>query len=204
MPSITLTDVVAHTLADAGVMNNNNAALRSVINGGIDNANVSPSAGLAVTKLALPGGTTNFLRADGTWATPGAGGDVVYTTFTNNVAISSTTQSGANTIVTAASFNADGGTYWLDFYAPRVAPYNQGRQMLFHVWEGGADLGQMGIINVTVSGANATVEMPILITHRFTPSAGARVYSVRAWQTGGSGSGAVDGSNGTGFIRIYR
>ena len=70
MPSITLTDVVAHTLIDAGVVNNNNAALRSTINGGLDNANISPSAGIVVTKLSLPGGTTNFLRADGSWATP--------------------------------------------------------------------------------------------------------------------------------------
>jgi microcystin-dependent protein len=68
MGSITLNDVVPNTLTDAAVMNNNNNALRGAINGGIDNSNIASNAQIAVSKLNTPGGTTEFLRSDGSWA----------------------------------------------------------------------------------------------------------------------------------------
>lgn len=46
-----------------------------IANNTITNSQISASANIATTKLALPGGTANFLRADGTWAVPpGTGG----------------------------------------------------------------------------------------------------------------------------------
>ncbi len=42
--------------------------------GVIVNADINASAAIAVTKLALPGGSTNFLREDGAWAAPAGGG----------------------------------------------------------------------------------------------------------------------------------
>jgi hypothetical protein len=106
MASITLTDVVAHTLADAGVINSNNASLRTAINGGLDNANVAANAAIAVSKLALPGGTTNFLRADGQWAAPpgGAGsGPTVYTKITQQDVTSATKTDLLNNEITIAA-----------------------------------------------------------------------------------------------------
>lgn len=46
-----------------------------IASGTITNTNINASAAIAVTKLALPGGTTTFLRGDGTWQVPpGTGG----------------------------------------------------------------------------------------------------------------------------------
>jgi hypothetical protein len=43
-----------------------------ILDGTVSNADLAGS--IAISKLLVPGGTTSYLRADGTWAAPAAGG----------------------------------------------------------------------------------------------------------------------------------
>lgn len=76
MGTVTTTDVVNGTTADAGVVNANFAAVKAVVNGGIDNSNLSGSAAIDVSKLA-PGLASQVLTTVGgvpTWQDPSGGG----------------------------------------------------------------------------------------------------------------------------------
>jgi hypothetical protein len=57
MTTITTTDVTNGTLTDASVMNANFGAVKTVVNGNIDNANIASGAAIALTKLAQTGAT---------------------------------------------------------------------------------------------------------------------------------------------------
>lgn len=59
MTTITTTDVTNGTLTDATVMNANFGAIKTVVNGNIDNANIASNAAIALTKLAQTGATSN-------------------------------------------------------------------------------------------------------------------------------------------------
>lgn len=49
-----MTDPVNGQPNDATVIANNNAAIKTVVNGGIDNSNISPSASIVGSKISLP------------------------------------------------------------------------------------------------------------------------------------------------------
>ncbi len=53
MASVTLTDPVNGTVTDASVIANNNAALKTAINGGLDNSNVASNAAITASKISL-------------------------------------------------------------------------------------------------------------------------------------------------------
>ena len=73
MGTLALTDPTNGTTADASLVANNNTAIKAVVNGGIDNGNISVSAGIAASKLSgYPTDATKYLRGDGTWGAPAA------------------------------------------------------------------------------------------------------------------------------------
>lgn len=59
MGTLSLTDPVNGTTADASLITNNNSAIKTVVNGGLDNSNLSGSAGIAYSKLTLTGSIVN-------------------------------------------------------------------------------------------------------------------------------------------------
>lgn len=83
MPSITLTDPVAGTTVASGLIATNNANLRTLLNAGLDTANLKGSPPLTTNdppiwngaNFVRPSGVASastFLRGDGSWAVPGA------------------------------------------------------------------------------------------------------------------------------------
>jgi hypothetical protein len=71
MTTIVTTDVTNGDTTDAAVMNSNFTAVKSSVNGNIDNANLSAGAAIAISKLAsYPSDSSKFLRGDGTWTVP--------------------------------------------------------------------------------------------------------------------------------------
>jgi hypothetical protein len=81
-----------------------NARARAAISA---TGNVAYNSTTGVISLTLPGGTTNFLRADGVWAAPGGGGGYSYTVTTRNVSYSETATSGDQVVlVTGAAVTA--------------------------------------------------------------------------------------------------
>jgi hypothetical protein len=74
LTQLSLTDPVNGTTADASVIATNNANIRAVINGGIDNGNINASAGIAASKLAgYPNTAGVFLNGQGNWVAPTSG-----------------------------------------------------------------------------------------------------------------------------------
>lgn len=76
MSTISTTDVVNGTTTDASVINNNFTNVKDVVNGNIDNGNISTNAAIAVSKLA-PGTNTHVLTTVAgvaTWQAPASGG----------------------------------------------------------------------------------------------------------------------------------
>ena len=74
MTTLALTDATNGTTADASLVNNNNTATKAVVNGNLDNANLSAGAAIAASKLAgYPTDATKFLSGDGTWVVPASG-----------------------------------------------------------------------------------------------------------------------------------
>lgn len=68
MPSINLTDPINGTVTDATLIAANNNILETVINGGIDDANVSSGAALSPNKFkGFPNDPTKALLGDGSW-----------------------------------------------------------------------------------------------------------------------------------------
>jgi hypothetical protein len=72
MGTLSLTNPSNGTTTDANVIANNNDAIEACVNGGLDNANISGSAGIGVTKLAAGTDGTNLVVVNGvpTWRSP--------------------------------------------------------------------------------------------------------------------------------------
>lgn len=63
--------LVAGQPEDISVVLANFQAIATILNGGLDNANLNASAGIAISKLAsYPADATKYARGDGTWAVP--------------------------------------------------------------------------------------------------------------------------------------
>jgi microcystin-dependent protein len=72
VPSLTLENPVSGTEIEAGLLATNFSDLQTLLNGGLDNDNITAGAGIAVTKLA-GGSDTQVLTMSGStvgWATP--------------------------------------------------------------------------------------------------------------------------------------
>lgn len=69
MTTLTLSDPVNDTTADADVIANNNAAIKAVVNGSLDSNNLKPSANILASQLfGFPNDVTKALLGDGSWA----------------------------------------------------------------------------------------------------------------------------------------
>jgi hypothetical protein len=122
---------------------------------------------------------------------------ISHTEFTAPVAVSSGSAAGANTVVTAPAFTADGATpYMFEFFAPTANPASAiSAQLFVTLWDGAVDLGTWGWL-VDPAGAPGLLAAPLMLKRRLTPAAGVHTYSVRAWQQ----FGAASVSGGTGGI----
>ena len=68
MTAVSLTDPVNGTVTDANLIANNNQAIKTVVNGNLDNNNIAPLAAIVASKLAnYPSDGSKVLKGDGTW-----------------------------------------------------------------------------------------------------------------------------------------
>ncbi|HEU5004919.1 MAG TPA: capsid cement protein [Candidatus Saccharimonadales bacterium] len=139
--------------------------------------------------------------------TSGSNYQLAYNQFTSPVTISATSESTANTVVTASSFTADGATpYMIEFYTPEIDFNNAAYPSLtFVLYEDGSSIGKMGqtIISNNVGALTFT---GIMESREITPSAGAHTFSIRAYEA--VSNATVQGGNGgsgnyvPGYIRV--
>ncbi|HJS93745.1 MAG TPA: hypothetical protein VJ741_05740 [Solirubrobacteraceae bacterium] len=156
----------------------------------------------SVTKLSIsslsgfPNDATQALKGDGTWGQP-PDFEIGYDQVTSgSIAISGTTQAAPTTVITSSSYTFDGSPVIAEVFFPEVLPGTAvGAALNFGIYVGGASVANLGIVqNATAS----TFRIPTLMRLRFAPAAGARIYTIGVWATGGTTGAQVVTGVGTG------
>ena len=212
MTTLTLTDPVNGTVADANTIASNNTAIKSVVNGNIDNANVAVAANISGSKL-LDGSVTNakLVAAAGVLADMPPGRELLYTEYTAPVSITATTVGTANTIVTASAFTFDNVTpVIIEFFSPRIdAPNSATPHMYIGVFEDGT---QKAVIADITNNSATAYSQACLARYRLTPSNASHTYSIRGYMNAGATSQTVNAGTGgstsgllsAGYIRVTK
>lgn len=209
MGTLSLTDPVNGTTADASVIANNNAATKTVVNGGIDNTNLAAGAAIAISKIADPGsGKVVTSAGAGSVADFPPGHEYAYVEFTGNVSITNTTESTSNTVVTSTSVAFDGATtVFIEFFSPLVEVSGTDIGSKPVLFDGSSSIGWLA----QQKGADASGggETAMLVKRRVTPSNASHTYSVRSYLTGSGTVTYFGGAGGAGafvpgYIRITK
>jgi len=135
-------------------------------------------------------------------ARPTKESELAYAEITASVAVTATSEAGAQTVVTAPAITVDGATSILiEFSAMQLAPPS-GQQLYLFLFDGSTSLG---ILTIAVPGSVAA-GWPGRVARRLTPSAGTHTYSIRASTSGGTAN-VIAGAGGVGvfvpaFVRI--
>jgi len=234
MPSISLTDPTAHTNADAGLIATNNGNLRTLLNGGIDAANLLGAPSLVSGEVPVWNGTqfvrstvtrigissiasgtpdgTKYIRDDGTLQSfPAAptflGVQKDYAEVTSNQTSTATTAAGATAIITGNSVAYNGtDVVMIEFEAVSATHSVANAIMKWNLYDGSTDLGVMCQSWETTTG---TGNMHVRGSRRLTPSNASHTYSIRAWSNTAGTVTTEAGAGGAGvllpmFIRIWR
>ncbi|HEX4672044.1 MAG TPA: hypothetical protein VH279_07235 [Solirubrobacteraceae bacterium] len=167
----------------------------------------------AAAKLTV-GSNDQVLTADSAqatglkWATPTSGStELSYVQATGGVTISATTEGTANTLVTAAALTLSGSQkIVVDYYCGYLFLGATATSTVeFALYDGSSSIGLLGIVQLGIASAGQLV-IPVSLSRVFTPAAGTRTYSIRAFRNNADGIAAC-GAGGVGnrmpmFIRI--
>ena len=116
MPVLALTDPVTGGTVSSSVQIANQNAIKAIVNGGLDNANLSPAAGMLASQLAgYPASSSVFLDGSGAWSTPPTAVTYRKNTTTDVVNTVTNTDLLAGSITVAG--NAMGANGILEIYA---------------------------------------------------------------------------------------
>jgi hypothetical protein len=127
--------------------------------------------------------------------------ELAYVEFVATVSVTAASEAAAQTIVTAPSLTVNGTqVIEIAFYSADVNTGGTG-QFFFAVFDGAQSTG----IAAKFDTSNDT---PLYFARRLRPSAGAHIFSIRAWRPGGTGT-VVAGPGGAGqtvpgYMRIMR
>lgn len=130
--------------------------------------------------------------------------EVDYAEITSNVTVTATTSATATTIVTGAAKTYDGeAKIRIDFFSPLVRPSGTvSRILTFVLYDGSTELGRFGGVTHQVTGV--LVDAPVHLSRRFTPAAGTRTYSIRAYNSAGADGLVAAGGGASGaFMPAY-
>lgn len=148
-------------------------------------------------------------RLDKLAAPPGTVVD--YVTFNTDVAVVSTTEAGANVVVTGAGFTANGvDQYKVVFFCPGLqTAATVGAQVRISLFDNGSLFATPGMLGLIVSPAAAAfITVATIESETLTPSAGSHAYSIRAWRTATGGNGLINGTTGgisrVGYIKVVK
>lgn len=171
----------------------------------IVNADVATTAAIVVSKLADP--TTGKVIGSASNAAAAVfppGYTLAYVEFTSTVSPTATTEATANSVVSAGSVTYDGAAVDVEFFSPQVTnPASNTMTIILH--DGTNAIGRL--TTLSFSGANQA-QAGCVLRRRFTPAAGAKTYSIRAFVT--AGTGIIEGGAGgaatflPGYVKITK
>lgn len=134
--------------------------------------------------------------------------ELAYVEFTSPVSITSTTEAGANSVVSAGSVAFDGSTrVRIEFFSPDVlAGSTAGSYTILTLWDGSTDLGRIAVVGHSL--LVFAPEVAVKAERYLTPTAASHTYTIKAWRVASDGTVSA-GAGGTGvllpgFIRIAR
>lgn len=151
--------------------------------------------------IVLPGGTTNFLREDGTWAIPSGGGGAPtlydYVERTTNLVVTATSAATAQAFISGNAVSYDGSTRIRieAFVASSDITGNQFLQL--ELYDGSTDLGIL-----TSYGSASNSGMQIYGCRFLTPSNASHTYNIKTWKTGGTANLYAAGTYLPAFLSI--
>jgi len=134
------------------------------------------------------------------------GYELDYVTATSPVSVTATTEATANTVLTANSVTFDGNPWWFEFGASDWQPDGTtiGRQIFLLLFDNTASTSaSIGRLALAINPGGATDRNPITVKRKLTPSAGARVYSVRAIVNAGTGSVNAGAAGPADYMPMY-
>lgn len=119
-----------------------------------------------------------------------------YAQITAPVTITATTEATANAVVTGAAVVYDGTTeIQIDFFAPDSVQNTTAQEMWLVLYDGAASIGVLAHYKFPPSG------LPLFGRRCFTPAAGTRTYSIRAYKAGSGATVSVQaGLGGSGAL----
>lgn len=166
---------------------------------------LAPFAGTAAPNSPHDG-TLWWDTDDGSGVAARVEAEMDYVERTTDVTLAGTTEAAATTIVTSSAVTYDGATdIFIEFFAALMT-WQDNSNTRFWLYDGSSSIGEIGRTTVLPSGH--TIQSPLLLRRKLTPSAGAHTYSIRGSSSGGTGVVAA-GAGGAGavvpaYIRITR
>lgn len=138
------------------------------------------------------------------------GFEIGYDQITAIANVTATTEATANVIIAGSSYTFDGAAVLATFYSPFIQdPSVAGQQQItVSLWEGATEITRLGIYFT----GSATVQTAVAAcyVYRFTPSAAAHTYTVRAHANSTTGTPQIGaGAGGVGayppaFLRLTK
>jgi hypothetical protein len=158
----------------------------------IDN-DFSQASGTSVTLTTAP---ASYYKK-GNYGATGLTDDISYVELTSDVTVNATTAAGANTLVTAAAFTANGtDAYWIEFECAMAQPaQTAGASIIFVIYDGASVIANAQLAIVAAYSATGVGGAPVSRKRKLTPSAASHTYSVRAYRT--TADGTVRAASGT-------
>lgn len=159
-----------------------------------------------VERVAL-GAAGTIWRSDGTdagWAPA----EMDYAQITADASITATVVGSANTVISGASVTYEALPHIIEFYTVYLGPDTAvaGRSISIYLFVDGSVESRLGIAFSQVAGISMTHS--VTLRRRYTPTAGAHTFSIRAIVSAGTGSvggGAGGGSaNAPAYLRVTR
>lgn len=155
MGTLSLTDPVNGTTADASLIASNNSAIKTVVNGGIDNTNISSGAAIAGSKI---GATYTDYSASLSWTTtgsaPGLGNALVVARYTQVGKI--VHYYGLVTFGSTSTFGSGGWSFSLPVNSHMASARGFGITEFFHNGTGAQAMGWVDISSTALSPAFST------------------------------------------------
>lgn len=137
------------------------------------------------------------------------GFEIGYDQITAPVNIASTNEAAPTTIIAGSSYTFDGAAVLATFWCPYLQYGTSGSQIVdVHLWEGGTELGRIAHISLAANDTQMAISVGGFL--RFTPTAGAHTYSIKAHCNNTTGNPQVGaGAGGVGaylpaFLRLTK